>query len=56
MSCIIQKTIVEENSYSDKVSQESLSEIETILESLETKESHKHLVEEMSANLKSLKK
>jgi hypothetical protein len=42
---------------SDKVSQEeSFTEIETLLESLETKESHKILLEEINTQLKIYKK
>ena len=57
LSCIVQQQQgKEENSYSDKVSQSSLTEFETLIESLETKESHRILIEQMTSNLKDLKK
>ena len=61
MSCIVDKkgdSQEESNAISsDKVSQEeSFSEIETLLESLETKESQKMALEELSYKLKMLSK
>lgn len=56
MSCIIQNQQPSFEEGSDKISQSECSEIETILESLETKESHRIVLEEMAASLKELKK
>lgn len=59
MSFIYQRPIEESMAIttSDKVSQEeSFTEIETLLESLETKESHKILLEELNTQLKIYKK
>lgn len=53
MSCIVQNFLnpSEENG-SDKISQSEGSELETMLESLETKESQKFALEEMAMTIK----